>query len=100
VHVVARHSSLLEEIAANCAGSGRIVAFEDPLSLMEAVGRLLAGDPVEPLGGRIPRGARPANWREIAARIITFVEDLAAKPSAEVYDQRDAALRMSYATSF
>ncbi|MGP0084141.1 MAG: glycosyltransferase, partial [Steroidobacteraceae bacterium] len=99
VDVVARHSSLLEEIAANCAGSGRIVAFEDPLSLVEAVGRLLAGDPVEalPLGGRIPTGARPANWREIAARIITFVEDLAAKPSAEVYDQRDAALRMSYA---
>ncbi len=100
VDVVARRSSLLEEVAGNCSGAGRIVAFDDPPSLIEAVGRLLAGDPVEtvPLGGRIPAGARPADWRESAARIIAFVADLAAKPSAKVYDQRDAALRLIYPT--
>jgi glycosyltransferase involved in cell wall biosynthesis len=95
--VVARRSTLLEEVAGNCSGSGRIVPFDDPPSLVEAVGRIIAGESVEtvPLGAQIPPGAAPANWREIAARIITFIEELTAKPSTDVYDQRDAALRSS-----
>ena len=99
--VVARRSTLLEEIAGNCSGSGRIIPFDDPPSLVEAVGRILAGEPVEtvPLGAQIPAGAAPANWRAVAARIMAFVEELTAKPSSEVYDQRDAALHLSRSTT-
>ena len=94
--VVARRSSLLDEMAAQYRGPGRILPFDDPLSLIESIGRSLAGQTVEtlPLGTGVPEGQRPAGWREIATRIFRLVDDVAAERDPCRHDSREAALRM------
>lgn len=94
--VVARRSGLLDEMAAQYRGPGRILPFDDPLSLIESIGRSLAGQDVEtlPLGTALPAGQRPAGWSEVAGRILRLVDDLAADRDAGRHDAREAALRM------
>lgn len=94
--VVARRSGLLEEIASQYRGPGRILPFDDPLSLIECIGRSLAGADVEtlPLGTGIPDGQPPMGWKGVAARIMALVDEIAAEASPRVYDSREAALRM------
>jgi glycosyltransferase involved in cell wall biosynthesis len=93
--VVARRSDLLSEIAGQCAPRGRIVPFDDPASLIDAVRRILAGESVEtvPLGTGLASGQQPPCWRDIAARIVALVDDMAAQPALAVHDRREAALR-------
>jgi glycosyltransferase involved in cell wall biosynthesis len=92
--VVARRSGLLSEIAGQCAQRGRIVPFDDPVSLVDVVGGILAGEAVEtlPLGASLD-GQEPLGWRDIARRIITFLDHLTAEPSLALHDRREAALR-------
>jgi glycosyltransferase involved in cell wall biosynthesis len=94
--VVARRSTLLSELACHCAANGRIVPFDDPHSLVIAVGQILAGKPVEtlPLGGAIDDGAEPLNWRDVASRMMDLVDGLTAEISTRQYDARDSALRL------
>ena len=92
--VVARRSELLDEIAANCTPRGRIVPFDDPASLVAAVGGCLAGSAVETLalGGALA-GAAPIGWRDVAARIFDTVAAAARDPDGAVHDRRETALR-------
>ena len=92
--VVARRSELLYEVAANCAPRGRIVPFDDPASLVAAVGQCLAGQPVEelPLGKALGGGA-PIGWRDVALRVFDSVAAAARNPGSAVYDRREAALQ-------
>jgi len=94
--LVARRSTLLSELARHCKPNGRIVPFDDLHSLMVAVGRILAGKPVEtlPLGGAIDEGAEPLDWRDVASRMVDFVEGLTAEISTRQYDARDSAIRL------
>ena len=94
--MVARRSSLLDEMAAQYRGPGRILPFDDPLSLIECIGRSLAGQEVEtlPLGTGVPAGQRPVGWHEIATRIFGLVDDMAADRDPCRHDSREAALRM------
>jgi hypothetical protein len=94
--VVARRSELLEEIAAQYRGAGRILPFDDPLSLIECIGRSLAGAEVEtlPLGTGIPVGRQPTSWKDVAGRIMGLVEEMAADLRPHVHDAREAALRI------
>jgi glycosyltransferase involved in cell wall biosynthesis len=94
--VVARRSALLEEVASRCRGPGRILPFDDPLSLIEAVGRSLEGAAVEtlPLGTCVPPGAQPLSWKNVGERIMKFVDEMTADMSTERYDSREAALRL------
>jgi glycosyltransferase involved in cell wall biosynthesis len=100
--VVARRSGLLAEIAGQCAQRGRVVPFDDPATLVDVVGRILAGESVEtvPLGVGLEPGREPPRWRDIAARIVTFVDDMTAKPSLAIHDRREAALRYVWATGY
>jgi glycosyltransferase involved in cell wall biosynthesis len=93
--VVARRSDLLCEIAGQCAERGRVIPFDDPASLIDAVGRTLAGASVEtiPLGAGLEPGRESPRWRDTAARIVQFIDDTTATPSLSVHDRREAALR-------
>ena len=92
--VIARRSELLYEVAANCAPRGRIVPFDDPASMVAAVGRCLAGNAVEtlPLGGALGEGT-PIGWRDVAKRIFDGVAAAAQNPGSAVHDRREAALK-------
>jgi glycosyl transferase family 1 len=94
--VVARRSELLDEIAAQYRGPGRILPFDDPLSLLEAIGRSLTGAAVDTLalGTQVPDGQSSMNWKGVAARIMTLVDAIAADADPRIYDIREAALRM------
>jgi glycosyltransferase involved in cell wall biosynthesis len=93
--VVARRSALLSEIAGQCAERGRIVPFDDPASLIDAVRRSLAGESVEtiPLGAGLASGQEPPRWRDTAASIVALIDDMTARPSLALHDRREAALR-------
>ncbi len=96
IDVVARRSPLLEEIAGHCRGTSRIIPFEDPPSLIAAVAGALAGEAVGtlPLGGRLG-GNDPPRWRDVAADILAFADDLTRAPTPAVHDAREAALRLA-----
>ena len=92
--VIARRSELLHEVAANCAPRGRIVPFDDPASMIAAVGACMVGKPIEtlPLGAVLGERA-PIGWRDVAARILDSVAVAARNPDSAVHDRREAALK-------
>ena len=94
--VVARRSALLYEVGAYCAPNGRVIPFDNPLSLVIAVGRILAGKPVEtvPLGAAINVGEKPLNWRDVASRMLNFLEALTAETTTRKHDMRESALSL------
>lgn len=94
--VVARRSTLLSEIATHCGPRGRVLPFDDPQSLVVVVGKILAKEPLDvlALGAAIEDGTEPLNWRDIAVRMMDFVEVLAGEISGRQYDERDSALRL------
>jgi glycosyltransferase involved in cell wall biosynthesis len=100
--VVARRSDLLTEIAGQCAQRGRIVPFDDPASLIDAVRRILTGESVAtvPLGTGLGPGQEPPGWRDIAARIVALIDDMAAQPGLAVRDRREAALRHVFSAGY
>jgi glycosyltransferase involved in cell wall biosynthesis len=94
--VVARRSALLYEVGSHCAPNGRVIPFDNPSSLIIAVGRILAGETVEtvPLGAAIDVSKKPLNWGDVASRILNFVEGLTVEISTRKYDMRELALRL------
>jgi glycosyltransferase involved in cell wall biosynthesis len=74
--VVARASSLLEEIAARCRSAGTLHPFSTPLELMAIVNGLLNGEPVAslPLGSALADGEEPMRWRDIARNMLDFMQ--------------------------
>jgi glycosyltransferase involved in cell wall biosynthesis len=93
--VLARRSALLEEIAACCpAGRGRLVPFDRREDLVELVGRLLHGRavPEHPLGTGLD-GKPAKSWRDSAAGMIQFLDDLTADVSRSRWRQRDHVAR-------
>ena len=71
--LVARGSTLLEEIAARCVPRGRIVPFARRDELVEVVGQILHGEDVapQPLGSALEDG-RPLSWQDIGDRSWHF----------------------------
>jgi glycosyltransferase involved in cell wall biosynthesis len=77
--LLARHSAVLEEIVARCASGGRVVPYTRRDELVELVGRVLHGERVPELSSDTGlRAARPHSWRDVAATILRFAEDLSA----------------------
>jgi glycosyltransferase involved in cell wall biosynthesis len=72
--VLARRSALLEEVAAQCRGRGRLVVFDSREELAELIGRLVHGEPVpeHPLGLGLANG-RPRTWRDVAQDALDFL---------------------------
>lgn len=74
--VVARHSSLLLEIASHYRGPGRLIGFRDRIELVDRVGAILHGAGVSgiPLGAALHDDAEPKGWREVSTDVLDFIE--------------------------
>ena len=92
--VLARRSALLEEVAAQCGGRGRLVVFDRREELVELIGRLVHGDPVAeyPLGLGLANG-RPKTWGDVAQDTLDFLEACVREPSRSRWIAREQAVR-------
>jgi glycosyltransferase involved in cell wall biosynthesis len=94
--VLVRRSALWTEIAAHSRLPGRLCEFDDPSSLVDGVGRALAGRPVTalPSGSALADGAEPADWPVCARRMIDLFSRRLASPALDHWWAREHALRM------
>jgi hypothetical protein len=94
--VLVRRSALWEEIAAYSRLPGRLCWFDDPASLVDGVGRALAGLPLAalPSGVALADGAAPAGWNDCAKRILDLLSDRLARPGLAHWWTREQALRL------
>ena len=99
--VLARRSSLVDELAAGCPPGGRLITFDRREELVDLLGRLVHGDPVpaQPLGGG--RDDRARSWRHVADEIVSFVDAVVEDPSASRWIAREHAVRqlMAYGSA-
>ncbi len=88
--VVARHSALLEEVAALCRAEGRLYAFTDPAELLELVANLLRGAAPAgmPLGGALKEGEQPMRWADSARNILDSLDEALQTPSPSQWWRR------------
>jgi glycosyltransferase involved in cell wall biosynthesis len=88
--VVARRSSLLDELAARCRAQGRLYAFSDTIELLDIVGHLLRGEQVAsmPLGGTLEENHEPLLWRDIASNMLDFIGASLQAPLQSHWQQR------------
>ncbi len=93
--VVARQSPLWEEIAAQVQMPGQLVQFDDIASLVEAVGRALAGHPLGslPQGTALGPGRSPLRWQDCAQRMIDTLEKLLPSADGRRWLEREEVLR-------
>ena len=93
--VVVRQSPLWQEISAQLQMPGRLVQFDTTASLVEAVGRALAGHPLEslPQGIGLSAGQSPLRWQDCAQRIIDTLEKLLPFADGRRWLEREEALR-------
>lgn len=95
--VLVRKCSLWTEIAAQCRLPGRLIEFDDPPSLLEALGQILSGSlPAGlPFGTALATAHEAAGWREAAATVICSIEERLAEGSVDHWTGRDEALRVA-----
>ena len=93
--VLVRRCPLWAEIAAHSRLPGRLVEFDDAASLIEALGRVLAGSPPPglPVGAALEEGRAPPGWRDAAAAVLHGVEHRLAQDGIGHWQHRDEALR-------
>ncbi len=93
--VVARQSPLWQEISAQLQMPGQLVQFDTAASLVEAVGRALAGHPLEslPQGIGLSVGQSPMRWQDCAQRMINTLEKLLPSADGRRWLEREEALR-------
>lgn len=93
--VVARASTLLEEIAAVSQLPGQLAMFHDPASLGEQVARALAGNltNVVPQAGGLQPGEEPVDWAACAARILRLIQNRLPQTGHARWLRRENALR-------
>jgi hypothetical protein len=94
--VLVRRSALWTEIAAHSRLPGRLCEFDDPASLVEGVGRALAGLPMAqlPSGTALAEGAAPVGWPDCARRVDALLAGLLARPRVDRWWAREQALRL------
>jgi glycosyltransferase involved in cell wall biosynthesis len=92
--VLVRSSPLWTEIAAWSQLPGQLIEFDDAASLIEGVGRVIAGLPCHalPSGVALTEGAAVAGWRECAQNVIALVDDCIASADGTRWLERDEAL--------
>lgn len=93
--VLVRRSPLWEEIAAHTLLPGRLIPFDDTLSLTETLHGVLSGEPVAvlPQGGRT-NGA-PMNWATHAAETLVTIEACLEAFDPERWRARDEVLQLA-----
>jgi hypothetical protein len=94
--VLVRRSELWAEIAAYSRLPGRLCWFDDPASLVDGVGRALAGLPLAalPSGMALDEGTAPAGWKDCAKRILDLHDGRLARPGLAHWWAREQALRL------
>jgi len=94
--VVARASSLLEEVAARCRADGRLYAYSSPLELMEIVARLLHGEEIGhlTLGSALPENGEPMRWRDVARNMLDFMDAALRAPGSCQWWRRMQSVQM------
>jgi glycosyltransferase involved in cell wall biosynthesis len=93
--VLVRASSLWREISEHAVLPGRLIEFDDPLSLIENLGRVLGNHPVrDSFCDSVPASTGP-NWASCAGHMIAFVEECLSTPRLECWRARDQALKLA-----
>ena len=88
--LLARESSLLEEIASRCPPRGRLIVFRQRNELVEHIGRLLHGEPVtEQTLGTALDGQRPRSWLDMGRQIDQGLRLLMSNASTATWRARD-----------
>jgi hypothetical protein len=97
--VLARQTSLLQELASTYRGPGRLLAFQTPIE-MEKAGRVLhdESEPGLPLGSVIPSGGAALNWSDLGRRLLNFIEQDVANPGASRWFCRERPLSRFWRT--
>jgi glycosyltransferase involved in cell wall biosynthesis len=92
--VLARRSSLVEELAAHCSPRGRLLTFDRREDLVDLVGRLVHRRPLPdlPVGSSVRHG-RFRSWSDVARDILSFLEPLVRDPSSSRWTPRERVLR-------
>ena len=95
--VVVRSSPLWAEIAAWSRLPGQLVQFDDPASLIEAVGRLLAGLPCQvlPAGVKLKDHESVKCWRDCAQGMIQVLNDCLRSADGKHWQIREEALSVA-----
>ncbi len=95
--VIVRRSPLWREIAGWSRLPGDLIEFDDAASLVEAVGRVLAGLPIQalPSGVALSNGARPSAWRDCAGRVMALLNQCLATADGRRWCEREEALRIA-----
>jgi glycosyltransferase involved in cell wall biosynthesis len=88
--LLARESSLLDEIASRCQPRGRLIVFRQRHELVDHIGRLLRGEPVteHPLGTAL-HGERPRSWLDVGQQVEQGLRRLMATASTTAWRARD-----------
>ncbi len=91
--LIARRSTLLDEIASRCAPRGRIVPFDRREQLVELIGRILHDQQVPelPLGTALQ--GQPLSWQDVGQQIMRFVTSLVSDLSRSRWRSRDHTIR-------
>jgi len=92
--LIARRSTLLDEVAARCAARGRIVPFDRRDQLVELIGRILHDQEVPelPLGTALEQG-RPLSWQDVGRHIMDFMTHLVGDLTRSRWRSRDHTIR-------
>ena len=95
--VLVRSSPLWSEIAAHSRLSGRMVGFDDTVSLVEALGRVLADLPVDaiPSATALREGESPVSWRSCAAESLAVVDACLSQAENSRWLAREEALQLA-----
>jgi glycosyltransferase involved in cell wall biosynthesis len=96
--VVVRQSPLWAEIAGCSRLPGALIEFDDPASLVERVGGVLAGlaSPPLPSGVQLPDERAPAGWRECAGRVMEVLNGCVVQADGSRWRAREEALQLAY----
>jgi glycosyltransferase involved in cell wall biosynthesis len=93
--VVARRSALWAEISGWSRLPGQLFEFDDPPSLVETVGQVLAGRSESGLAFGAHLGeAEPATWRDCAERVMDLVQTCLATSDGCRWRAREDALNL------
>jgi glycosyltransferase involved in cell wall biosynthesis len=92
--VVVRRSPLWEELSGHTHLPGRLLPFDDAVSLVDTLGRVLEGLPVEeiPMGTRLSEDEPVTGWKECATRLLALLDRCLANACAERWIHRHEVL--------
>jgi len=95
--VLVRKSALWDEISAHSSLSGRMIEFDDTVSLVESLGRVLADLPVAvlPASTALVDAQDSPSWRTCAASSMAFVEHCVERSDISDWLDREEVLKLA-----